>query len=78
MGTVRRLVRWVVQLGIWAAFAGLGIFGLFLMGGAIWYPTGWFWGIVVFLLGLFGVFLALGTAMTAKNRPRTERRGPTA
>ncbi len=76
MGTMPAGVRSLVKLGIAAAFAGLGAFGLYLMAGAIWYATGWFWGAIVFLMGLLAVLLALGAALTARNRPRTEVRGP--
>lgn len=76
METMRAGVRSLVKLGIAAAFAGLGAFGLYLMAGAIWYPTGWFWGVIVFLMGLLAVLLVCGAALTARNRPRTDIRGP--
>ncbi len=76
MATIRTAVRSLVKLGIAAAFFGLGVFGLYLMAGAIWYPTGWFWGVIVFLMGLLGVLLAIGAALTARNRPRTDVHGP--
>lgn len=62
------VVSWNVALA--AAFGGLGVFGLGLMAAAVWYPTGIFWGTIVFLMGLLGVLLAIGFAMTAGNRPR--------
>lgn len=72
MGTVRTLWMALWKVAIAAGFAGLGVFGLGLMAGALWYPTGIFWGSLVFLLGLLGVFLAAGSAMTMRNRPRTD------
>lgn len=73
---VPRPIQYVIQLGIAAGFLGLGVLGIGLMAGAIWYPTGVLWGIVVFLLGFFGVALAAGYLMTFVNKPKPRR--PTA
>lgn len=62
------LTAWKVALA--AGFAGLGVLGVGLMIGSIWYPTGVLWGIIIFLLGLLGVLLALGTGLAVRNRPR--------
>lgn len=71
MQTVNTLwtLVWTVALAV--GFAGIGVLGLGLMIGVVWYPTGLLWGVVVFLLGLLGVLLAVGAAMTAIHRPRT-------
>ncbi len=73
---IPRPMQYVIQLGIAAAFLGLAVLGLGLMVGAVWYPTGVFWGIVVFLLGAFGVLLAGGYVLTLVNKPTPRR--PTA
>lgn len=70
MVTVKRLWSGLVKLGLVAAFGGLGLFAVGLMIGALVYPTGAFWGAIVFLMGLFGLLLVLGAGMTARNRPR--------
>lgn len=69
MGAMKTLwtVLWTVAIA--AGFAGLGVFGLGLMIGAVWYPTGIFWGSIVLVLGALGVLLALASAMTVRNRP---------
>lgn len=71
MGTVKSLWMGLWTVAIAAGFAGLGVLGLGLMVSAVWYPTGIFWSIIVFLLGLLATLLAIGSAMTVKNRPRT-------
>ena len=70
MSTLERAWVGAWTIGLAAGFGGLGIFGIGLMIGAIWYPTGLFWGVMVFLLGLFGLLAAIGAGLTALNRPR--------
>lgn len=72
MSTVKRLWIAAWQVALAAGFAGIGVLGLGLMIGAVWYPTGIFWKVIIFLMGLLGVFLAVGSAMTALNRPRPQ------
>lgn len=70
MGTMKALWMSLWKVAIAAGFAGLGVLGLGLIIGAVWYPIGVFWGIIVFLVGLLGVLLAFGTTMTMRNPPR--------
>lgn len=71
MGTIKSLWMGLWKIAIAAGFAGLGVLGLGLMVASVWYRTGVFWGVVVFTVGLLGVLLALGTAMTLRDSPRT-------
>lgn len=65
-----------VWLGLWkvaiaVGFASLGVFGVGLLTALVWYPTGIFWGVIIFLMGLLGVLLSIGAALTVRNRPQT-------
>ncbi len=71
MHVVKRLWLFAWKVAIVLGFAGLGVLGLGLMVGAVYYPTGLFWGVIVFLMGVFGVLLVAGTALMVKNRPDT-------
>ena len=69
MATATTLVVELARLAIAAGFAGIGVLGVGLIAAAVWYPVGVLWGIVVVLLGLLGVCLAAGMAMTVRNQP---------
>lgn len=70
MHLVKRLWLFGWKVGLAAGFAGLGVLGIGLMAGALWYSVGLFWGVIVFLLGLIGVLMAISAAMTARNGPQ--------
>jgi hypothetical protein len=69
MSTPKHLFLRLSAAAIAAGFAGIGVMGIGLMAAALWYQTGVLWGIVVFVLGFFGVCLAGGMAMTLRNQP---------
>ncbi len=67
MHVVKHLWIGIWKIALALGFLSLGLFGLGLMVGAAWYPTGIFWGIIIFLMGLLGVCLSLGGGMTLRN-----------
>lgn len=73
MNPIKRLWLLGWKIALIVGFAGLGVLGIGLMIAALWYPTGIFWGVIVFLLGLFGLLMVLGTVLTVVNRPSTSR-----
>lgn len=71
METVKALWLGAWKVAIAVGFASLGVFGVGLLIGLLWYPTGFFWSVVVFLMGVLGILLAIGAALTVRNRPQT-------
>lgn len=76
MNAIKRLWTLGWTVGIAAGFAGLGVLGLGLMAAAIVYPTGFFWGPIVFVLGLLAILAFLGWGMTVRPRTRDGTQRP--
>lgn len=66
------IVLWKGAFG--AGFGGIGVMGVGLLIGVVWYQPGIVWGILIFLLGLMGILLALGAVMTIIRPPRPRER----
>lgn len=71
MGTLKSLWTVLWKIAIAAGFAGIGVLGVGLMIAVFWYPTGIFWGAMVFLIGLLGVLLAAGMGLTMRQQSAT-------
>lgn len=70
MGAMSAIGTFIGKVTLIVGFAGIGVLGLGLMGVAIALPGNVLWRIVVFVMGILAVLIAVGTAITAKNRPR--------
>lgn len=68
---MKTLVVLGVKVGLVVAFGGLAVLGVGLMASAVVYPTGPFWGVMTFLLGVLAVLLTAGAALTVVNRHPT-------
>lgn len=69
MAALESLGRLIGKLTLVVGFIGIGILGIALMVMAVSFPTSIIWRIVVFAMGILAVLIALGTGLTAKNRP---------
>lgn len=69
------LLGWDIAIAL--GFAGLGVLGIGLILAPLRYPTGLFWGVIVVLMGLFGVCLAVAMVMTRLNGPGASTADPT-
>lgn len=63
------LGRLIGKLTLSAGFIGIGILGIALVIMAVTYPTSVFWRVIVLAMGVLAVLIAIGTGVTAKNRP---------
>lgn len=69
MTALASLGRIIGKITLSVGFIGIGLLGVALVIMAVTYPTTLYWRVIVIGMGILAIMIAVGTGMTAKNRP---------
>lgn len=70
MSVVTALGTLIGKITLAVGFVGIGLLGLALMAMAVGLSGNGVWRLIIFVMGILAVLIAIGTGITAKNRPK--------